>query len=207
MDYEEATILAAVLLVLWRARPAFDRRAAFFDTRFSIGWTVSVAAAIGASIWLGEFAYKHVNFSNELWWQFELHGEASRFLRGTVGAVVPLLLFAFARLIGRAPHETSEPTDADLDVASRIIASQDVDASESRLPARQSLLFDDSRRAFIMYGVQGRSWVALRDPVGPPEHMQHHDSHVPRALRRLRRRTGLLRSRQRLLASLRGLRA
>ena len=71
------------------------------------------AAAIGASIWLGEFAYKHVNYSNELWWQFELHGEASRFLRGTVGAVVLLLLFAFARLIGHAPHETSEPTDAD----------------------------------------------------------------------------------------------
>ena len=35
-DYEEAALLLlGVLLVLRRARPAFDRRAAFFDTRFS----------------------------------------------------------------------------------------------------------------------------------------------------------------------------
>ncbi len=170
VDYEEAAILAAVLLILWRARPEFDRRAAFFDTRFSIGWTVSVAAAIGASIWLGEFAYKHVNYSNELWWQFELHGEASRFLRGTVGAVVLLLLFAFARLIGHAPHETSEPTDADLDVASRVIASQGETYPNLVYLRDKAVLFDDSRQAFIMYGVQGRTWVALRDPVGPPEH-------------------------------------
>ena len=138
MDYEEATILAAVLVILWRARPEFDRRAAFFDTRFSIGWTVSVAAAIGASIWLGEFAYKHVNYSNELWWQFELHGEASRFLRGTVGAVVLLLLFAFARLIGHAPHETerADRRGPGRGVQGDCVAGRDL--SESRLPARQS---------------------------------------------------------------------
>ena len=34
-DYEEATLLALLLVVLWRARPAFDRRAALVDTRFS----------------------------------------------------------------------------------------------------------------------------------------------------------------------------
>ena len=37
VDYEEAGLLLLVLLVLRRARPAFDRRAAFFDTRFSRG--------------------------------------------------------------------------------------------------------------------------------------------------------------------------
>ena len=36
-DYEEALILLLVLLVLLRARPAFDRRAAFFETRLSAG--------------------------------------------------------------------------------------------------------------------------------------------------------------------------
>jgi phosphatidylglycerol lysyltransferase len=33
----------------------------------------------------------------------------------------------------------------------------------------KAILFDDERRAFLMYGVQGRTWVALGDPVGPPE--------------------------------------
>ena len=35
LDYEEAIFLTFVLLGLVRARPAFDRRAAFFETRFS----------------------------------------------------------------------------------------------------------------------------------------------------------------------------
>src|SRR4051812_48207786 len=52
-DYEEALILAAILLVLWRARPAFDRRGALFDTRFSPRWITAVVAAVGASLWLG----------------------------------------------------------------------------------------------------------------------------------------------------------
>jgi phosphatidylglycerol lysyltransferase len=40
-DYEEATLLLLVLVVLWRARPAFDRHAAFLETRFSAAWVGS----------------------------------------------------------------------------------------------------------------------------------------------------------------------
>ena len=99
-DYEEAALLLLVLLVLWRARPAFDRRAAFFETRFSAAWIAAVAGALGASVWLGLFAFKHVEYSHELWWQFELHGEASRFLRASVGAaLVAAAVLAFARLL------------------------------------------------------------------------------------------------------------
>jgi hypothetical protein len=39
-DYEEAALLALVLVAILRARPAFDRRATLFDTRFSVGWIV-----------------------------------------------------------------------------------------------------------------------------------------------------------------------
>ena len=114
VDYEEAAILAAVLLIVsWRARPAFDRRAAFFDTRFSPAGSLAVAGALGASVWLGLFAFKHVDYSNELWWQFELHGEASRFLRG-VGRRGGRCCcsFALARLIAprAARSARSRPT-------------------------------------------------------------------------------------------------
>ena len=169
VDYVEALILAGVLFVLWRARPAFDRRAAFFDTRFSLGWTLAVAGAVGASIWLGEFAYKHVDYSNELWWHFELYGDASRFMRGSVGAAVLLLLFAFARLIAHAPHEADEPTAEDLAAAETVVAAQTATYPYLAFLRDKAILFDDDRGAFIMYGVQGRTWVALGDPVGPPE--------------------------------------
>jgi phosphatidylglycerol lysyltransferase len=168
-DYEEAAILAVVLAILWRARPAFDRPAAFFDTRFSPGWTFAVVAAFGSSIWLGAFAFQHVEYTKELWWEFELYGEASRFLRGTVGAAVVLLLFAVARLIRPAPHAAATPTDADLDDARRVIATQTASYPNLVYLRDKTVLFDDAHQAFLMYGVQGRTWVALGDPVGPPD--------------------------------------
>jgi phosphatidylglycerol lysyltransferase len=166
-DYEEATLLLLVLIVLWRSRPAFDRRAAFFDTRFSAAWIAALAGALGASVWLGFFAFKHVDYSRELWWQFELRGEASRFLRASVGAALALLLVAFARLIGQAPHEAPMPTDSDLDDVDRAIAAQSATSPYLVYLRDKAMLFNNSRTAFIMYGVQGRTWVALGDPVGP----------------------------------------
>jgi phosphatidylglycerol lysyltransferase len=166
---EEAAVLAIVLVLLWRARPAFDRRGAFFDTRFSAGWIVAVVGAVSASVWLGLFAFKHVEYSNELWWQFEIHGEASRSLRAFVGVAVMLLLFAVSRLLKHASHEVTEPTDADLDLAATIIAGQPTTYPNLVFLRDKGILFDDDRLAFIMYSVRGRTWVALGDPVGPPE--------------------------------------
>ncbi len=110
-DVEEAALLLVVMVVLRRARPAFYRRAAFFETRASAGWVAAVVGAMAASIWLGLFAFKHVERPNDLWWRFELFGEASRFLRGSVGAAVVVLLVGLARLLGHAPHEIAPPAD------------------------------------------------------------------------------------------------
>jgi phosphatidylglycerol lysyltransferase len=170
-DVEEAALLLLVLLVLRRARPAFDRRAAFFDTRFPVAWIAAVAAALGASVWLGLFAFKHVDYSHELWWQFESQAEVSRFLRASVGAAVVLLLFGFARLVGYAPHEAPAPTDADIEDASKALAVQTSTFPYLVYLRDKALLFNDDRTAFVMYGVQGRTWVALGDPVGPDDRL------------------------------------
>ena len=168
-DYEEALLLVGLVVILRMARPAFNRKAAFFATRFSTAWIAAVTAAFVASVWLGLFAFKHVEYSQDLWWQFELEGNASRFLRGSVGAASVVLLFALARLIGHAPHEVEPPSEDDLDAAGRIIAAQDSTFPYLVYLEDKALIFDERREAFIMYGVQGRTWVALGDPVGPPD--------------------------------------
>jgi phosphatidylglycerol lysyltransferase len=170
-DFEEAGVLAGILLLLWRARPAFNRRAALFDTRFSPGWIAAVVAAVSASLWLGFFSFKHVEYSNELWWQFELHGEASRMLRAAVGAGITVLLFALSRLIGYAPHDAPAPTRSDLDAAATVIAGHERTFPYLVFLRDKAILFDDERSGFVMYAVQGRTWVALGDPVGPRERM------------------------------------
>ena len=171
LDFEEATLLALLLVVLWRARPAFDRRAALLETDFSPGWIAAVVATLGASVWLGFFAFKHVEYSRELWWQFELGQEASRFLRSSVGAAVALALFGFGRLMRPAPHEAPEPTNADLEAAGPAIAAQTATSPYLVYLRDKAMLFGEGRKGFVMYGVQGRTWVALGDPVGPPDQL------------------------------------
>ena len=202
-DYEEASLLVVTLAVLLRARGGFDRRAAFFDTRFSTPWLAAVAGALAGSIWLGFFAFKHVNYSHDLWWQFELDGEASRFLRASVGAGLTLLLVAVARLMSVAPPEIATPSAADLADAERAIAAQSATSPFLSLLADKALLFDKTRGGFLMYGVQGRTWVAMGDPVCAPEQSARTGPRVSRALRRLRRHSGVLRNRQRAPAHLR----
>ncbi|MBY0495804.1 MAG: bifunctional lysylphosphatidylglycerol flippase/synthetase MprF [Cyanobacteria bacterium] len=169
VDYEEVALLILVLAILWTARPAFDRKAALFEARFSIRWLSLLIAAVTASVWLGLFAFQHVDYSNQLWWQFELFGEASRFLRASVGAAMVLLLTAARQVITHAPHRAPAPADTDLDTASQIIASQHATSPMLVYLRDKSLIFNEAKTAFLMYAVQGRSWVVLGDPVGPPD--------------------------------------
>jgi len=168
VDFEEAIVLGVLLLMLRRSRPLFDRKAALFATRFSPAWMAAVVAALAASVWLGLFAFKHIEYSNDLWWQFALQGEASRFLRGSVAAATVVLLVAVARLIGHAPHDVEPPSDADLVDAGVAIAHQDAAYPNLIYLRDKALLFDEARDGFVMYGVKRRTWVALGDPIGPP---------------------------------------
>jgi phosphatidylglycerol lysyltransferase len=117
-DYEEALLLAALILALLGSRELFDRRAAFAP--FSPG--NQAAERPGASIWLGFFAYRHVEYGGELWWRFALNHDVSRFLRGSVVATVALLAFGVARLVRPAAAEVEAASEADLGDAARIIA-------------------------------------------------------------------------------------
>jgi len=168
-DYEEATLLGLLLLAFAPSRPAFDRRAAFFDGRLAPGWTLAVVSVVAASVWLGIFSFKHVEYSHDLWWRFELEQDAPRFLRASVGAMVAVLVFGAARLLRPAPPELPPPTEAELADAERVISAQGSTLPFLAFVRDKALLFDESRTGFVMYGVRGRTWVALGDPVGPEE--------------------------------------
>ncbi|HEY0779450.1 MAG TPA: bifunctional lysylphosphatidylglycerol flippase/synthetase MprF, partial [Gemmatirosa sp.] len=169
LDYEEAIILALVLAALLPSRKAFYRKAALMSESFTPGWTVAVALVLGISVWLGFFSYKHVEYSNDLWWRFTVRGDAPRFLRATVGAAGGLLLFGLARLLRHAPADPEPPAPADLERAAAIVAAAPNTEANLALLGDKSLRFSARGNAFVMYGVSGRSWVALGDPVGPVE--------------------------------------
>jgi len=59
------------------------------------------------------------------------------------------------------------PDRKELDRAHDIITDSRATSANLALLGDKPLLFSESGNAFIMYAVEGRSWVAMGDPVGP----------------------------------------
>jgi phosphatidylglycerol lysyltransferase len=71
------------------------------------------------------------------------------------------------RLFRHAPPETALPARADLERAAAIIDKWPGASANVALLGDKALLFSENGQGFVMYGVEGRSWVALGDPVAP----------------------------------------
>jgi phosphatidylglycerol lysyltransferase len=168
LDYEEALLLAAVMLPLWSTREQFYRKASLLAEPLAPAWAASAAIAIGASVWVGMLAYRHVPYADELWWQFALDAHAPRMLRASLLAVLLLGAFAVLRLLAPVRAPASAPSRADLERALPIIRSSTESSANLALVGDKSLLFSRSGTAFLMFAVSRRSWVAMGDPVGPP---------------------------------------
>ena len=168
-DYEEALILAVMLGALLPGRRFFYRRASLLEERFSAGWLAAIAAVLLGATWLGLFSYRHVNYSQELWWQFAVKGDAPRFLRASVGVVTLAMIVGAVRLLRPAPPEPPAAGSEDRQkVRTVVLASTDTTANLALLGDKR-FLFSKSGKSFIMYGVEGRSWVAMGDPIGREE--------------------------------------
>jgi phosphatidylglycerol lysyltransferase len=171
LDYEEALILSIMLATLVPARRYFYRKASLISQRFTLGWTASIVLILLGSLWLGFFSYQHIEYSHELWWRFALSGEASRSLRGAVGAIAAVLFFSLARLLRPAHAKPALPTLSDLNRVRPLVERSRSTSANLALLGDKALLLSETGNSFIMYGIEGRSWVALGDPIGPENEM------------------------------------
>jgi phosphatidylglycerol lysyltransferase len=174
LHVEQALVLTLTLLALVPCRRAFYRKTALVMERFSTGWLLAVAAVLLGVLWLGFFAHRHVEYSHDLWWRFALAEDAPRFLRATAGAVILLVIVGAAELLrgARQPALTFLPDDV-ARARAVIAATPDAPAAANlALLGDKRFLFSTSGESFIMFGVHGGSWVALGEPVGPPEERQ-----------------------------------
>lgn len=173
LDWEEALYLGTVLLVMLPCRRAFYRRSTLTAQRFAPGWLAGVAAVVVGTTWLGFFSYRHVEYSNDLWWQFLAQADAPRFMRATAGVVLLLVLVGAFQLLrfGRPAAGPRTPRPEEIARARAVIAGGREIATNAWLAllGDKRFLFSETGRSFLMYGVQGRSWVALGGPVGAAE--------------------------------------
>jgi phosphatidylglycerol lysyltransferase len=168
-DYEEAAILLLLLIALLPCRRFFFRHTSLLSESFTPGWLAAITVVIASSIWLGLFAFRHVEYSNELWWRLSVKAEAPRFLRATVGTLVLVLGFALTRLLRPAAYRPAKSETDLLPAVQVIVAQSPVAAANLALLGDKQFLLNDNRQAFIMYGVIGQTWVSMGDPVGPAE--------------------------------------
>jgi phosphatidylglycerol lysyltransferase len=167
IDYEEATALLLILVAILPMRRHFYRKVSFFSQPVNAGWIAAILIVLGCSFWLGFYSYRHVEYADSLWWRFAFGDDASRFLRSTVGVVVLGLFFAAARLFRPAAPRPTESGRQELEKAYPIVRNSVQASAHLALLGDKRFLFSPEGDAFIMYAVEGRSWIAMGDPVGP----------------------------------------
>jgi phosphatidylglycerol lysyltransferase len=172
LDYEEALILGLMLTAFIPTRKHFYRKSALLQLDFSRQWLVLAMMAVLGSIWLGFFSHKHVEYSSQLWWQFALNSDASRFLRSIVAIVVAIAGLIAYRLLTRTAFSLVLPTAAEIDRAEEIVRQSSDTSTYLALTGDKYLLWSDTGNSFLMFDVTSKYWVVMGDPVGVAEELE-----------------------------------
>lgn len=173
----EAVLLVSLVTALALSRKQFTRKASLLSVPFTGGWLLAVGAIFAALTALLFFAYQDVDYTRELWWQFEFDGHAPRSLRALVGIALLALVLAVRQLLRPAPAAVQRPDAQALDRAADIVRHQDNADGVLALTGDKQFLFSEGVRsdrtqpdggdAMVMYARQRRSWISLFDPMGP----------------------------------------
>jgi phosphatidylglycerol lysyltransferase len=166
LEFEQASLLGLVLIVLWLGRRAFYRPAQIMAQRFTPAWIVSLAIVIATAVWIGFFAYRHVEYSHALWWTFAFDADAPRMLRASLVVVLLAAAFLATNLLRPARPEPGVASSEDITRAGELISGCSQALANAALSGDKRLLFSAAGDAFLMYQINGRSWVALGDPIG-----------------------------------------
>ncbi len=171
LDYEEALILAVILIAILPGRYHFYRKTSLMQLDFTPDWIGAILIVFAGSVWLGLFSHRHVEYSNELWWHFAFSASAPRFLRAEFGAICLAVLLAAIRLLRPAQPDFELLKTADVDAIAPLVQKSKRTYANLALLPDKNYLVNDKKSAFIMYAVEGRSWVAMGDPVGGSDEM------------------------------------
>ncbi len=170
LNWEETAMLLLCFLAILPFRDAFPRKAALSKMEIAPGWLLSAAAAIGGAALLGWWSFHHTEFADKSWIRvLQDHDEAARAIRSSVAAAIVLLAVGVWRLISTAATPSVvDDTDPEFDRVRAILAkAEDAEPSANlALLGDKRFLFSASGETFLMFGVRGRSWIALGAPVG-----------------------------------------
>jgi phosphatidylglycerol lysyltransferase len=166
IDYEEAIVLTVMACCLLPFRHRFDRRAALWTARFSLEWWVFTLVVVGVAAWAGFFAERNVAYSEDLWWQFSLGGDAPRFLRALAGVSIVLAMVALSQLMrpshGRRKQAPVPPSPE----VEELVAGSTSTSSALALLGDKSFALSSDEKSLLMYADRGRTRVVMGNVIG-----------------------------------------
>jgi phosphatidylglycerol lysyltransferase len=166
LDWEEATILCVFAGVLWVFRNSFYRRPITGPFELTWNWLASVGTTVLVSTWLGFFVYRHVEYSNNLWWDFAWNANAPRFLRATVLVLAVVFAVGLHTAVNRRGARRSKKDLAIPDAVPELVATSPNAEAALALLGDKQFLMDPENRGFVMYAQSGGSLIALGEPIG-----------------------------------------
>ncbi|MDA7893534.1 hypothetical protein N9B38_01340, partial [bacterium] len=133
--WEQAILVAIMLVALLPCRQYFFRHGQIFATSWSARWLIAIAMTAGLIIWLILFSYRHVEYNNQLWWSFAYGktGEAPRALRAAVGGASVLLIVGLMRLFRTTERVPDPATEKEMGQVETIIANDENTAANLAL--------------------------------------------------------------------------
>lgn len=168
LDIEEAALCAFTALFLHFCSADFHRLSMPISglSRWSLG---SMWLTLGLVAWISFRAYPEVPFEHTVWWQFAIDAHASRTLRALLLITVLLLLLTIWYMLRPSfPSAVVHDEITQMQLLSDIKAAPDSRAHLALLDDKL-ILRDPQLPGFIMYGIQGHSFIAMGDPIAPVE--------------------------------------
>ena len=168
LDWQQAADLVIVAALLAPCRSAFNRRSRLSEP-LRPSWLLLLTAVVASMLWLGFFAYRDVDYSDELWWRVISDRQASGFLRaGLVLAILTLVVAGRSLLSSPGAHSHGPASPADIARGRGALAAADSATPEAWLAmlGDKALMFSPSGASFLAYRVRGRRWIAMGEPAG-----------------------------------------
>ena len=136
------------------------------STGGSSGGPSSTLLGAGA---LGWWSFHNLDYADRQWWRVMGDVEAGRAIRAWAGAGVLLLAMGLWRLFATpATPKVAGDHDPDFERVRAILETAEVCTPDAKLAllGDKRFLFSETGQSFLMFGVRGRSWIALGGPVG-----------------------------------------
>ena len=168
-NFEESVILLGLLVVMAPFQRAFPRAARLSRLEVTPGWILSALAALAGAGLVGWWSFSNLDYANTSLLRVMGDQDAARAIRSSAGAAAALLAIGVWRLMSTPamPPVVGE-TDPDFARVRAILSTAEAAEPGSNLALRgdKRFLFSESGESFLMFGVRGRSWIALGAPVG-----------------------------------------